>query len=278
MSGEEPAPSWIDPENDESLKAEIEPLFGTGKIALEDDDLEEANVIQQRRAYGAINDSDEEDPKIEETVITTASSASSKSGKASRGKSKPRVNKIVVTESGKPEMPRPNCLMGIFKFIETVGVVGSLALMTSQVIPLIVIPWDEIGLASLCLKIYVSLFCILFLLVEVDAPVSFLRNAAFLQTYFSRGFLYSFIGLSALEEAYSERVDDMIAHQKDQFHVSWLSLFMQVSSWVMLVLGCIYMLFGLCCLKVLRDKLYRNHKEKWQIYREALKSYNQMNP
>jgi predicted membrane protein len=95
---------------------------------------------------------------------------------------------------------------------------------------------------------------------------------------FSRGFLYSFIGLSALEEAYSERVLDMIAHAKDQFHVSWFSLFIQISSWMMLALGIIYMLIGLCCLKTLRDKVKAENKEKWETYREAMRVYRQTNP
>jgi hypothetical protein len=95
---------------------------------------------------------------------------------------------------------------------------------------------------------------------------------------FSRGFLYSFIGLSALEEAYSERVEDMIAHSKDEFRVSWISLFMQMSAWSLLVIGGLYMVFGLCCLNAIRTRVYRNHKEKWDTYREAMRIYRQQNP
>ena len=225
MASDEPPPSWIDPENDDSHKAEIAPLFGTGKIALQDreyeDEIEasdEDDVILQPKSYGAIGDHDDEDPYIEETVITAVSNESSKSGKASRRKSKPkpRVSKIVVTESGKPEMPRRNCLMGVFKFIETIGAVGSLALMASQVIPLIVVSWDEIGLASLCLKIYVSLFCVLFLLVEMDVPISFLRNAAFLQTYVS----------ASNEDGLAPTQTNLIEHQSLHTVLSGFSIFL----------------------------------------------------
>jgi hypothetical protein len=91
------------------------------------------------------------------------------------------------------------------------------------------------------------------------------------------GFLYSFLGLSCLEEAYSERVNDMVAHAKDQFHVSWFSLFMQISSWMMVGLGAIYMLLGVCCMKNLRDRMVKDYRERWEVYRDAMEVYKANN-
>ena len=189
-----------------------------------------------------------------------------------------KIREIVVTESGKPEAPRRNCILGSFYFIEGFGVITSLCLMATQILPLFFLSMKEIGLAEMVQKVYVTLFCFLFLLVEWDVPVAFLKDASFLQAYFSRGFLYSFLGLSCLEEAYSERVKDMVVHSKEQFHVSWISLFMQMSSWMMLALGILYMLLGMCCLKLLRDKLKDQDKEKWATYRDAMKLYRRENP
>jgi hypothetical protein len=165
-----------------------------------------------------------------------------------------------------------------FYFIEGFGVITSLCLLATQILPLFFLTMKQIGVLEMVQKVYVTLFCLLFLLVECDVPVAFLKDASFLQTYFSRGFLYSFLGLSCLEEAYSERIKDMLVHSKDQFHVSWISLFMQVSSWMMLALGILYMLLGMCCLKLLRDKLKDQDKEKWATYREAMKLFRQTNP
>lgn len=287
-----PRPSWMDAENDDSHKAEVEPLlFGTGNVTLEDPkgDVEQGSKLA---IYGALQNKDneeedsDEDEKAERTVITTTSASSSKQSSTPSKKAEPNkkkkptkvVGKIVITESGKPEFPRRNFCMAAFSFVESLGVMTCLALMGSQALPLIMYPLDELGIANICLKVYISLFCVLFVLIEWDVPIGFLRDASFLQTYLSRGFLYSFIGLSALEEAYSERVADMIAHSKEQFYISWFSLFMQVSSWMMLALGIIYMLFGLCCLKALRDKLKKAEQEKWETYREAMKVYREANP
>ena len=202
-----------------------------------------------------------EDPS-EATNSTTASSGKKRS----------------LVADGKPETPRRKFLLDVFFFIEGFGVVTSLCLMTTQIIPMILIPIHDLGVFSFILKIYVSLFCLLFLLLEWDISIVFLRNATFLQNYFSRGFLYSFMGLSCLEEAYSERVKDMVAHAKEEFHVSWVSLFMQVSSWMMLGLGILYMIMGLCCLKLLRDKLKLSHQQSWSEYREQMKIYRANHP
>jgi hypothetical protein len=71
-----------------------------------------------------------------------------------------------------------------------------------------------------------------------------------------------------LQEAYGERVNDALEHV-DEFHVSWLGLFMQVAAWMMFVLGCMYMLFSFCCLKRLRDKLKEDYQNKWKEFRTA---------
>lgn len=184
---DETTPKWMDAEYDESHKAEIEPLFGTGKVALQgeddDDDIESSNPV----SYGAVaprsSDDDDGSDAHPKTVVTTSSSASSKS--VVKKGPKTNVREIVITESGKPEMPRPNCVVAFFNLIEGLGIIVCLALMASQVIPFILIPLDELGLANACLKVYISLFCVLFVLVEFDVPIGFLREASFLQSYVS---------------------------------------------------------------------------------------------
>jgi len=79
--------------------------------------------------------------------------------------------------------------------------------------------------------------------------------------------LYSFIGLIGMEEAYSSRVQDLVEHANDKFHVSWVPLFMQISSWVMFVTGCVYMLMGVLCLQRVKTSLRDS-------YLERLKEYN----
>lgn len=75
--------------------------------------------------------------------------------------------------------------MASFNLIESLGVITCLALMASQIMPIVIIPLGKLGIANICLKIYISLFCVLFMVVEWDVPVVFLKHASFLQTYVS---------------------------------------------------------------------------------------------
>ena len=190
-------PKWMDSEYDETHKEEIKPLFGTGKVSLQgegdddnDDDLESSRGV----SYGGVaasDDNDESDAR-QSTVNTTTSSTSNKSAlfkratkNANNNNNNNKVREIVITETGKPEMPRPNCLVASFKFIETIAIIVCLALLASQVIPFVLVPLDELGVANSCLKVYISLFSLLFALLECDVPIPFLREASFLQNYVS---------------------------------------------------------------------------------------------
>eukprot|EP00934_Nitzschia_sp_Nitz4_P008325 Nitzschia sp. Nitz4//scaffold36_size144017//39191//40152//NITZ4_003075-RA/size144017-snap-gene-0.189-mRNA-1//1//CDS//3329549423//8315//frame0 len=281
-------PSWMDAENDDSHKAEIAPLFGTGNLNLADDFDEEEGEdgFTTPEGYGATEGSDaleSLDADQEHQTVSTFSSADSKPSKPTKlvpkDKEKARrAQRISFTASGKPEQPRLSWLMKSFHAFETLGVIICLTLLVSQLAPLIMIPLKELGWTNVFEKIYLALFCFIFALVEADAPIGFLRGNKFLQNFISRGFLYSFIGLSALDEAYEERITDMIAHAREQFHVSWYSFFLQFAAWLMLVLGVLYMCLGVCCLNLLRDRVKRQRREDLQSYHEAMQDYNRGTP
>lgn len=104
-----------------------------------------------------------------------------------------------------------------------------------------------------------------------------------------------------MEEAYSSRVEDLVGnangvcvcvscvssiiivngcqrhffslaqcfswqHLLDKFHVAWVPMFMQITSWIMFAVGCCYMLLGICCLWRLRDKLRDSFQERLEEY------------
>jgi hypothetical protein len=164
-------------------------------------------------------------------------------------------------------LPHRNPILYAFYWLEGIAIFGCLCLLATQLLPLVYMTAKEIGILQIFLRIYVGLFCIIFILVEYETPLPFLKSSLLLQTYFSRGFLYTFLGLICMEEAYSVRVDDMQEHKDEEFHVAWASLFMQGSSWLVVGVGVVYMLCGICCLRVLRDKMNQSYKEKMEQYR-----------
>ena len=181
-----------------------------------------------------------------------------------------------TAEETKPHVPTQNPCLYLFHLLEGVAVATALCLLATQVIPLCFVKASSLahqfGL-SLVLKVYISLFCVLFIITELNLPIPLVRSSPLLQTYLSRGFLYSFLGLICVEESYSERVKDILNHGKDEFHVGWLAIFMQITSWFMLAIGVLYMLLGLCCLKRVRDRMKEREIEAWREYREALRRW-----
>lgn len=104
------------------------------------------------------------------------------------------------------------------------------------------------------------------MIVELEIPIPFIKDSAIFNNWTSRGFLYSFIGLIGMEEAYSSRVEDLVGHASDSFHVAWVPMFMQISSWIMFAIGCMYMVMGICCLVRWRNKLRDGYRQRLEEY------------
>ena len=162
--------------------------------------------------------------------------------------------------------PRKNSILYAFYWLEGIAILGAVCLLATQILPLFYLSVNDIGIIPICLRIYIGLFCILFLFVECETPIPFLQSSQLLQTYFTRGFLYSFLGLIGMEEAYSVRINDMQEHKGEEYHVAWASLFMQVSSWLVVAVGMVYMMCGMCCLRAMRDKMKQLYLEKVEAY------------
>ena len=305
-------PVWLSPDYDHLHKPvdETEPLFGSGKIPLEgegNDDKQDGDVESQSH-YGS---TESWQAKPSSTVSPVPSSKSggglSKGSNAKKGPKKKKEKKkkppppppksifdepkddendgsafsdddndTDLTLETKPHMPQRNWCLDFFRLVSAVTTVSSLALLATQLIPLFLAPNSQ-GYFDVALKVYCTLFCFLFIFVECDVPIPVIRESDLLQTYVSRGFLYSFLGLICLQEAYSERVKEMVKVAEDEFHVAWASLFMQISSWLIFSCGLLYMLMGLCCLKKLRDRIRKKDRIRWQKYRKELKRWKREN-
>lgn len=165
--------------------------------------------------------------------------------------------------------PRPHPCLLVLHFISSIAVLASLCLVASQLIP-IIIAYPNVGFLQVALRFYVALFCIMFILVGLQVPLPFLKHNITFQNYISRGFLISFNGLIGLEQAYSVQLTDVIETATSSgFHVSWSPLFMRISSWTMVVIGYVYIVMGVLCMKQLHDKLQENYQERLDEYNRA---------
>lgn len=254
------------------------PLFGTGDLSLQDpeDPKSPAKTESTKsKKYGSVHE--EEDDEETSKKKNASKKDDDEDDEHATTVSKSSASAALI--SNKPHVPPQNACLWLFHLLQGIGVVASLCLFATQIIPICIIPrhdiLSKIGILSLALKLYIACFCVVFIIVESDLPVPFVRTSALLQRFLSRGFLYSFIGLICVEEAYSENVRDIV-HGHDEFHVAWAAIFMTLTSWIMTAIGLMYMLMGILCLQRVRDRLKEKEKEAWREYRKALKEWKDL--
>jgi hypothetical protein len=192
-----------------------------------------------------------------------------------------------------PQRPPTDPCLWVFHFVEGLTAISALFLLFTQIAPILLLKkardnlqqqqqqhggggdnnvQHPLSLTAIVERLYLTIFCLLVIVTESSAPIPIVRNSQILQNYCSRGFLYSFIGIICLEEAYSERVKGLLANvaNVDGFHIAWAALFMEFSAWLMLAMGMLYMVLGLLCLKLLRDRMVEREKKHWKKFRQEL--------
>ena len=261
-------------------------LLGEGALSLKDPETGEStkqeDVLSTTAAYGATTD-DKNANKAKAKVVQVPKGTLADDGSTLTAEGNKSVISAIIA-TNKPHIPRQNPCLCIFHLLQGLAALASLCLFISQLLPLL---WhststaagttdnNKVGILSAILKVYIAVICLAFILVEVDLPVPVIRNSTLLNAFWSRGFIYSFIGLVCTTEAYSERVDDLLTHSSQRFYIGWGPVFMQVASWLMFGIGCVYMVLGVCCLRGLRDKMKQKEKDAWKQYRQELRAWKQ---
>lgn len=172
-----------------------------------------------------------------------------------------------LSKQGPPEKPRRSCCHLIFTFISLVTIVASAFLLMTQILPLIV-DASQVSILQTALRCYVSIFCLIFIAVEFDVPIRFIRKSEILQNFIFRGFLYTFVGLIGAEESLAFQFEDALKKDgADEVTSYWASLFIQISSWVMVGCGTVYLLLGICCMRRIRDRCRDDFKRKMNEYK-----------
>ena len=122
--------------------------------------------------------------------------------------------KTKAIQTSRPHIPNQNPILWLIHLINGAAVIASLSLILTQIVPYLANPAGQTKtfflMLNFILKFYIVLFCVVFLLVEIDVPLPFTRNSPMLQRFASRGFLYSFIGLISTVESYSDRVQSFL--------------------------------------------------------------------
>lgn len=304
---EQSEPSWLDTENDKAHRQEVTPLlFGSGKVTLKDPSPAESPV------FGCIGNDNDSDIKTNISFSGKPSNYGSTSSNRdslwtiktdlteqagtnaggnnvndnndnekdieSKNHSSNDYSKVIDFNqvSGRPIQPKRKWPVKLFFIIEIYAVVTCLILLISQFLPIILVPLKSFDRGHLALKVYIMIFSLIFIIVEIDHPFfTFIQGAAFLQNYSSRGFLYSFFGLIV----YSETAGDLLANSGNidtgtsMFDISWWAVSNCVAAFSMISLGVLYFLLGLFCLQRVRDKCVYEDRLIWKAYQQAMDEF-----
>ena len=72
-----------------------------------------------------------------------------------------------------------------------------------------------------------------------------------------RGWIYSFLGLVGMEEAFAVLVSD--SSTSNILGSDLISIFVQLSSWGMVVIGVLYFVLGLLFMRSLKEKVRKDY-------------------
>jgi hypothetical protein len=157
--------------------------MGSGHVVLHDTetDVEAAaldNHAKDVASYGAldIRETTDEDatPKQKDEDWHKDKLAAKKTKKRAKKKHvrvSESLHEILVNRPHRP------CCLHVFIFIEIVAILASLNLLITEIIPIIIAPPSKIGYLSLALRCYLSCFCLVFISVELEIPVPFIKDS-----------------------------------------------------------------------------------------------------
>mmetsp|Transcript_11382 Transcript_11382/g.17381 ORF Transcript_11382/g.17381 Transcript_11382/m.17381 type:complete len:235 (+) Transcript_11382:82-786(+) len=143
----------------------------------------------------------------------------------------------------------------LFRLLKFITAIVAVLLLIAQVISLVYLPFDGV---ELLLKIFLSSFCAMIILNEVEWW-GILRASPLLWNWIPRGYLYAFIGLVSVEENNLKPSSGDLNTLPIDYTAA---LFIETASWMMFVIGVLYISLGLCCCQVYQKKVRENYKER----------------
>mmetsp|Transcript_21165 Transcript_21165/g.45853 ORF Transcript_21165/g.45853 Transcript_21165/m.45853 type:complete len:336 (-) Transcript_21165:109-1116(-) len=175
--------------------------------------------------------------------------------------------------------PRKSMCHLMFDGLRYLGILASCMMLVVQVVPLVSrLGVEEGNWLQMAVRIYLIIFCTVFILLELRLP--------FLQRFFTglnwilRGFLYTFIGLIGMEQDLAIKVEGIASGSSSilgpDYITMFASLFMSLTTCLMISVGTIYMVLGALCMQGWYERLEREHKEKvveWKRKRKVEKDF-----
>jgi hypothetical protein len=164
-----------------------------------------------------------------------------------------------------PKKSIPHFLFDIVRYL---AIFASVAMLFMQFIPILLLDKQHNDLTGLqyFVRIYLIIFCISFILLESRIPL--LRRLSFPahENWILRGFMYTFIGVIGMEQDVAIKVEDIASGTANilgpDYGTLFASLSIAITTWIMVGVGCLYMVLGVMCLQKWYENLEKEYKDK----------------
>ncbi|CAN0089687.1 unnamed protein product [Ectocarpus sp. 12 AP-2014] len=141
---------------------------------------------------------------------------------------------------------RRGCLLDSLLLLNAITVIAALGVGVAQ--GMVLGYHKDLSPESVAVRCYNILFCMLIIMAELEWTTT-VREMFVLHSWIPRGVVYSFVGVLVLEEEDEKGLD-----------LGGFGLYITIIAWIMVGIGALYFLLGLCCVKRIRDKKMARHK------------------
>ena len=161
------------------------------------------------------------------------------------------------------------CSHKMFRLFKFITILIAALLLIAQIVSLVYLPFDGV---ELLIKLFISSFCVLIVMNELEWW-GILKESGLFWNWIPRGYFYCFIGVVSVEENNLKPSSGALNALPFDYTAA---LFIETVSWMMFVIGVLYISFGLCCCQVYQTKVRENYKdrlaERKKIFEEGLNS------
>lgn len=250
-------PDWANSDREEAEEEE-------SSSEEEDDDDEESSEDSSEEESDEEDESDEDESSEEsETDRLVAPEHEWSKDKKSRKKSR----KFNGDGNATNKRPIRNCCHSFFILVQLITILGNLAMILVEIVP--IFAWKKMLLEQKVVRCYLAFFNFVLILTEVELHSG-------LNNWIIRGVVYTFLGTLSLDQKVS-MVKYGFLNPKTATSVGqtwtelWTNLFITVTSWWMIGIGCMYFLLGAFCMKGWRDHFRTQYQQKLKKYEEKMK-------
>jgi hypothetical protein len=156
------------------------------------------------------------------------------------------------------------------KLMSILSGVAALSALNMCIGQLVGYRFQQEGPVQYVMRFYVIILCVLAILVEFEWT-KFARESFILRVWITRGQFYIFIGVLGFEQN-----DTSHAKNSDSVNFQLSMHYVTATAWIMVAVGVLYSLLGMCCLQVYFNRLqteYEQRLERAVHIREAGERY-----